>query len=321
MRRRAIAVGLLLLPLSVAFALPEPYRVLSSFTLPPTFYVGDHVELRVRLEIANPGAVRLPARMPSNSWIRINSMSLVRGSGSVELRIFFASYAPGDVVMPPIDLGPFTVTGLKVQTASLTAGGAVTHLTEPKRQMLLPGSTLYVAVLIAVLAAIPTLAFVLFGRLLPYLGRILSERRARRPWRRFLAALARLEKAGASRSARDFYIELCAEIRTFLGALTGGNFSAMTAREFSRSVGTVGLSVESQGAFGSILSFGDLVKFAGEEAGAEERTRDVSGARAAGSALEEQRRARATATRLRGRRNGGVKPSAASVAVTRRGAP
>ena len=284
----------------------KPYTLSSSVTLPPDFYVGDHVELRVHLAVPTGSKREAPVKMPQTQWVRVDSIRLLRNPGSVELRIQLVSYAPGIVDVPPIDLGAFTVTGLTVRTASLLTEGGTTRLSDPKPQLLLPGTTFFLALLIAVLIAVPLFFLLVVGRLAPRLAAMLEEHRARRPWNRLSQALTRLESAIGAVDAREFYIRLCEEIRRYLTSSLGRDFSSVTAREFARTAAGREIDAESSSSLAAILSFGDLVKFAGQPALLDERARDLGEARRCAQRLELQGR------QVRAERQGSVKGGAAA---------
>lgn len=243
------------------------FVTLAAFTLPPTFYVGDRVELRIRLKVDGGRLLRSPAQMPSARWIHLDSIDVTDTKDYWVVHISFVSFAPGLRAFPPIALSAITLRGIHVTTASLVSEGK-TRLTNPKGQLLLPGSMLILGVAIAFLIGLPLLVLFLFRRIRLGLTELFETRRLRRPWRKLTFALDALGAEKPPRNPRRFYITLVDEIRRYLTAKFESDFRSVTAKEFSSAVCAVGS--EAAEGLASIVSFAELVKFAG--AGADEDT-------------------------------------------------
>lgn len=265
------------------------FKTLAAFTLPPTFYVGDRVELRIRVKIAPGTKLRAPAKMPTDRWITINSISISEGPDYSVIHIFFVSFAPGERALPPIDLGAITLRGIRVTTASLTKGGRA-RLSPPKGQLLLPGTTLIVGVIVALLIGLPLAFIFIFRRTRRALVAYIENYRARRPWRQLARALDELAKRKPPRDPRSFYIGLVDAVKGYLSAKSGRDFRAVTAREFSEAVGAAETLSAPAGDFAAIVAFGELVKFAGAEASEDNLERDLARVREITEAVETSER-------------------------------
>lgn len=263
------------------------FSTLAAFTLPPTFYVGDKVELRIRLKLDSPGELRIPAEMPHDQWIRVESISITKAKEYSVVHIYFASFAPGTRTFPDINLGSIQLRGIRVTTTSLLSEGR-TRLTDPKGQLLLPGSTLILGIAIALVVGLPLLLFVLYRRTRLKVAEMIESRRAKKPWRALKRALDALDRERPPRNARRFYITLIDAIRRYLTVKFGSNFRTVTAREFDTASAKTAVGREAGAVLAEILRFGDLVKFAGTPASEENLTGDLARVREVVGAIEER---------------------------------
>jgi len=290
------------------------FQTLAAFTLPPTFYVGDHVELRIRLKV-NDTNLRAPATMPSDQWIQIDSISITHAKDYSVLHIFFVSFAPGQRAIPEINLGGIILRGIKITATSLASEGR-TRLTDPKGQIALPGTTLILGIAVALLIGIP-LAFVLLFRRFRYaLAAFVEKRRARRPWRQLSRALDALASERPPLNSRRFYITLADELRRYLSQKFGTDFRSVTAREFKTAARTASVEAGAAEGLSAVMSFGELVKFAGTQAGDDVLRSDLARVREIVEGIEEtaerELRARQLQERAAGRTVSGVGGTAAS---------
>ena len=176
----------------------QPVRVTQTVLLPPAFYVGDQVELRVDLE--TPTGLQLASPVPPSSpiddapaWLLIRAVTATRIDETLwQVRIRFTAYRPGVVTLPPIDLGGHVLTGLKVQTRSLLDDTGESDLRPAKTQLYLPGS-LTRLILIGAFVAIAPVLILKFGRFLwLWTGRLRERRRRALPRLKFERGVRRL---------------------------------------------------------------------------------------------------------------------------------
>ena len=116
---RGFVPGLILaLALSAAggTAAAQGYSVLQTVFLPPRFYVGDRVELRMRLSTPAGTAVRAPETLPDSSGIEFQDITVNRRGNETEVRIVFYPFYPGTQDASAIDLGGITLSGVKIHT-------------------------------------------------------------------------------------------------------------------------------------------------------------------------------------------------------------
>jgi hypothetical protein len=213
--------------------------------------------------------------MPADQWIRIDSISVTETKDYSVLHVYFVSYAPGERAFPTIRLGGIEVSGIRVTTASLVAEGR-TRLTDPKGQLLLPGSTLILGIVVALVIGLPLAGILLFRRFRLRLVELVENRRARRPWRQLKRALDALELEKPPRNPRRFYITLIDEIRRYLTLKFGRDFRTVTAREFVTATRSTAVGEDAATGIARIVSFGELVKFAGEPASEATLSSDIN---------------------------------------------
>ena len=106
----ALALAALLSLLAAGPGAAQPgYTVVESGTAPLRFYVGDPVELRLRVRVAagaKAAELRAPAKMPSASWLDVQRVRVAPlGGGEWDVRIELVSFAPGPTPVPRLDLG------------------------------------------------------------------------------------------------------------------------------------------------------------------------------------------------------------------------
>lgn len=296
----AIAAGILVLP-SRHLAAQEGYTLIRSLVIPPTFYVGDRVELRLLIQPDKGRTVTAPQQLPRDPYLHVEAVTVRKLDTEDEIRITFESYAPGGRELPSIRLGNVTLTGLKVRTASLISAGHAT-LSEPKGQLFLPGSGLVLALLIAVLFGVPPLIFFSIRGARRLVAHLVDRREFERPWVRLRSALARLDHGEGYYDARGFYILVCDELRLYMSKRVVPDYLTATAREFAPLTERSLPDLPQAKATVEVMQFADRVKFAGMAAGPEIMMRDAGRVRAAAEAIE----ARARAAREAGRKGGVV---------------
>ena len=289
---------------------------------PAQFGVGDRVLARIVVR----GAAQLsaPGTVAAGEWLSVHGVDVLpRTDGSWEVRVLFTSYRPGVGELPPIDVGPFRLTGIGFLTVSVLPryGDVPPALRPPAAQMAVPGTAaLLIGGALTVLVA-PYL-LVSGGLLLAGAGGRVRARRARTRPRLLLergvqqlqtAATAQRghgrhrrhrhrrhppqPSASASASAAPpdavaFYARLSHLARGYLAERLALPAHALTVGELRAALPEQGLPHGLGADLAAILDTADRVKFAGRGAGATEM-RDaarqlVTLARAIDAILEER---------------------------------
>jgi hypothetical protein len=255
---------------------PAGYSVVESGTVPLRAYVGDTVELRVRLRLDAQvmRTLEAPKKLPSASWLEVRQVRVsLLGGREWEVRILYVSFAPGQAALPPLDLRAITLAALQVHTASILAERKLERPAPPREQLALPGTARRLA--LAVLAAVAGPAAAIFAgvRAVRLAKRLAARRRASLPGSRFRRALRRLRGQLDSLGPRRFYIELTAALRAYIEARHGVRASAATTRELRSGLAALsghaatGAPTQALEDLARLLERGDVVKFGGEAAG------------------------------------------------------
>ena len=301
----------------------EPERGQEVRFEPAQFGVGDRVLARIVVR----GAAQLsaPGAVAAGEWLSVHGVDVLpRTDGSWEVRVLFTSYRPGVGELPPIDVGPFQLTGVGFLTVSVLPryGDAPPALRPPAAQMAVPGSA---ALLIGGALAVLVVPYLLVsgGLLLAGAGGRVRARRARTRPRLLLergvqqlqtgvtgasaasaaspasaassASSASSASASASAAPSDavsFYARLSHLARGYLAERLALPAHALTVGELRAALPEQGLPHGLGADLAAILDTADRVKFAGRGAGAAEM-RDaarqlVTLARAIDAILEER---------------------------------
>ena len=289
---------------------------------PAQFGVGDRV--LVRIVVRGAAQLSAPGTVAAGEWLSVHGVDVLpRTDGSWEVRVLFTSYRPGVGELPPIDVGPFRLTGIGFLTVSVLPryGDVPPALRPPAAQMAVPGTAaLLIGGALTVLVA-PYL-LVSGGLLLAGAGGRVRARRARTRPRLLLergvqqlqtaatAAIAASAASGATGAtgasaasasasasaappdAVAFYARLSHLARGYLAERLALPAHALTVGELRAALPEQGLPHGLGADLAAILDTADRVKFAGRGADATEM-RDaarqlVTLARAIDAILEER---------------------------------
>lgn len=264
----------------------EHYTVKQLLFLPPTYYVGDLVEIRVRITVADGLVPTEPVELPPPSWVHIRDVRVIPISGEYDIRISFSTYEPGPGVLPEIALGEVVLSDLRVDTASLIdeEGAKPEEVFDPE---LLPGSRLLLALTVGAMLLLPILAVVSTTWIRRLLARITSNRRERRPYKVLNRALAELQEAPSPVNNREFYIKLSDLFRDYLSRKLAVDYAPYTASELREVLHENFSHIASMTQIASNLARFDRVKFGGGKVSRERREKDIAAVLAAASGLEE----------------------------------
>ena len=298
-----------------AAAVGETERVREVRFEPARFVAGDLVVARIVVH----GAADLtaPDAVAGDDWLSVHDVEvLTRTDGSREVRVRFTSYRPGVGELPPIDVGPFQLTGIGILTSSVLPryGELPPALRPPAPQMAVPGTA---ALLVGGALAVLVVPYSLVSGvlLLAGAGRRRRARRARtRPRVLLERAVQRLQTgdldgadgadgAGTAAAACGpvlFHARLSRLARSYLAERLALPAHAMTVRELRAALPEQGLPHGLGADLTAILEAADRVKFSGGGAAAADMQAAarqlVTLARAIDAVLEERAARRRGAT-------------------------
>ena len=282
--KRLCLVLLFVLSGTLLFAEHE-YTIKRIIFLPPTFYVGDRVELRVNLEAAPGKQIDQPTGLPELSWIHFDDIALKVEGQKAELRVRFSTFYPGTRALPDLKLGDITLSGIKIHTDSVITPENNT-LAPPRRQLLLPGTMFYIAAFFALVILLPVVIIPLFRRFHSFILSLLNRQREGRIYKRFQKEIRNIENKIDSVDSRTFYIRLIECLRQYLSGRTGRDFITTTSRESREILGKTFGDSSLNNLVAAIFSSGDVAKFSGSSVRKKQKLQELSKAFQAASRIE-----------------------------------
>jgi hypothetical protein len=286
MRSAVIAVFLVFLaapPLFTQAVLAE------SIFLPPRFFVGDRVELRLTYDVPAGTEVEEPTELPVHPWIEFPDVEVqdrraAGSAGRVIVRIFFIPFFAGETVLPAIRLGDFDTGELLVRTQSALALEQEDTLRGPRRQLNLPLTWLRLLV-IALMGIGAPLLLTLLLRYGVRAFQSLREARIRRlPYLHVRRSLNQLASGKSSMEGKSFFILLSLAIRRYLSERLSIPLMSATTGEIAESLKGAGLEDTVSERIYRVLKAADLAKFSGKKA---KRTEMEQSLETAGNIIEE----------------------------------
>lgn len=247
----------------------------SSMFLPPEFFVGDIVELRMVIVPDEGARLSIPQQLPEPFWMKIRSLNLKEMSnGSYELRLIFSSFYPGTRTMPPIILGDVILDKIKLHTQSIL-DEKENSLAEIRGPMLLPGTIWIISVLIVLVLVGPLLLIFSVSFIRSKSIEFIRTIQLRLPYRRFHRLIRELNANFFNTSDRDFYFALSDGLRSYLTNRTGEDFLTVTLEEIGNLLPKYLPVFEDQKQLVKLLHYADLIKFSGGGSVLEKKRRDL----------------------------------------------
>lgn len=227
--------------------------------LPKEYYVGDKVELRIKLTIEEGYTLQLPENIPESSWMNFHSIEITKIDKNSELRIVFSSFIPGTRSLPSLNLGGVVLNSVKLHTSSLidSTGNDFVGIED---QLLLPGTKLILVLVVGTLFLGPLLIFMLLGPLRKKITDFVRIGRGRRPIKRLNKILRELEDQKGRISCRRFYIRLSREVREYLSKRSDIDFITLTTKDMSLALNKV-VNTEFAVDISEMMKLADSIKF------------------------------------------------------------
>lgn len=250
-------------------AAAQEYSILQSFFLPPQYYVGDRVELRLRVVPEEELVLEGPGSLPKDDTVEYHDVSVKDMGREYQVLITFSSYAPGRQELPPLSLGDITLEGLRINTASLAEEG-YSELQEPRPQAVIPSSRLILTLAAGLLLAVPLGGFFLYRILRDQGRRVLVWYQENRPRRQMIRHLRNLKGRVLELDRRDFYSQFSVGLRKYLSLRLGRDCNSATTRELVQIL-RAALPPHLAERFFSLFEVADLVKFGSRYSSVEEQ--------------------------------------------------
>lgn len=269
-------IVMLMLCILMPVASVEGARVENHIFLPPDFYVGDNVEMRLRVYPESGLRVLPPEEVPVTNWIDIHDVRVKQDGSRWEVQIDFTSYAPGTRTLPVIQLGDVVLNDVKLHTKSILQERGLDFF-GIKGQLYLPGTRLAIGLAVLILFFGPVFVLSFAGRVTQGVKRFVSIKTGRRPYKRFMRALKDLREKHMQMSSRRFYIVLSEELRHYLSSRTKDDFIALTSSELHAQLWKTlpSDSTEQVEALVRMMQQSDEIKFGGLNASKKQREEDL----------------------------------------------
>lgn len=252
----------------------QEYSVSQSVLLPPEFYVGDSVEMRLTVRVGQNEALTPPKILPTDRWIVFHSIRVIPHGDTQEVRIGFTPYHPGTLPFPPIELGHVVLKDISVYVKPVLSSqttGQTTDLRAAYGPLLLPNTRLLIGAFVGVFLVVPLLwlGFYRFGR--KRIQELMKRLRENRPYRRLLRYLKAVDQRAGDMRGREFYIELLMELKLYLSRRLAVDCAALTTAELEPHLSGLQLTDPERVQLVAVFRFGDLVKFAAKPAPVRQR--------------------------------------------------
>lgn len=228
--RPGVLLGCLFLLLPTATWSQEPYTIEALRFLPPEFYVGQPVELRITLKVPESVPVAAPETLPEAEWITLRDLEVLRKGDITDIRILFISFQPGLKNLFPLDLEGISLEPIKVHTLSVLDAESP-DFQDPAGPRLLPGTLFLLGTTLALLLTVPVAVITLIPGIKQRITALLLRRRRKKPYERLKKALNRLSGAEEPTQLDEFYSLLLREFRGYLAFRGGKEFLSATAGE------------------------------------------------------------------------------------------
>jgi hypothetical protein len=281
---RAMLCLLLLLP-PIRIAAEAGYTIEQVHFLPPTYFVGDEVEVRIRIAVKEGFVPAEPSELPAPSWVHIRDVRIIPISSEYDIRISFSSYDTGTGELPPIALGDITLEGVEIGTESMLSDDTV-KIEESFGPALLPGTRLLLALGVGALLIVPVLGFFLVIWIRKLIKHIVGERKERRPFKKLTLVLNELANSASPANNREFYIRLTEVFREYLSSRLEMNLRGFTASELENSLTARFAGISPVEKISTEFARFDAVKFGSLRVNRPGRNTDIRKIRDAAEAVE-----------------------------------
>jgi hypothetical protein len=257
--RNGLLILLIFISLSVVSA-DTGLKIDELIFIPREYYVGDEVELRIKLNLEDGVNLKAPDSIPESSWISINSLELSDNITKPELRIIFTSYIPGTRSFPSLFLGDTVLNSVKIHTSSLmeSTGRDFIGIAD---QILLPGTRLGLIFLIGFLFIGPMLIILLLGPFRRKISNLIKNGIGRSPSNRLNKILRDLNDQRDGISCRRFYIRLSAAVREYLSRRSEIDFITLTTSDMEINLIKVLGNREYSEKLSDMMKLSDNIKF------------------------------------------------------------
>ena len=187
--RKFLFLPLLIL---VVFTLSGQVEVKRTVFIPPEYYMGDPVELRLQIELQDYELLSVPTDIVPFEWVEIKDVQVVQDNLDGEIIVKFTSFSPGTRALPELDFGSFVLSDFKIYTNSLVEEGE-NDLKGLRSQVMIPGSRLFFFLIALGVFILPYLLYVMVKLLLRYFVVLARKYHSSRPYRDLCRSFKKLD--------------------------------------------------------------------------------------------------------------------------------
>lgn len=205
--------------------------VTESVFVPPVYFVGDLVEVRLTLLLPEGKAILPPLSLPSQSWVLIRDVQVRHDPPFERVTVKFIPFAPGGRNLPPLVLGDITLDGVRISTNSILGKASPSELAPPRDQLLLPHTELFLFLAFLLLIVLPLAAWRFFRPVIDLAQALWKRSDRHRAWRQLNKDLKKLQAKALSLKGPEFYTQFSKLARLYLGARFARDFQTLTAVE------------------------------------------------------------------------------------------
>jgi hypothetical protein len=272
---KALPIVILIFVVPLGISAEESCILEDVHFIPPRYYLGDRITLRLTILRGDGCRVVLPESYPSDDWIKIHRIGIEEKEKVSIVSIEVSTYFPGERALLPIQLGDFRITGLKLSPASLIEERGAKF--EPLRdQLLIPGSRLYLFGILSVLVFIAVFFSVLFSRLKTMITGMIRIRKKHTARRIFLQELTELEESIRHIDIPFFYKRLGTGVKRYLLELVKIDYFPLTTEEMDFSLRQfTGEEADEQDLLIDVLRRGDAARFGMQKTAERQLIEDV----------------------------------------------
>ena len=284
---RVFAVFLLSL-LSSALPANTDVTITETLLVPPVFTVGDAVEMRVTLVLPEGLELRPIQNLPEQTWVAVHDVKIRNDPPFQHVTVKFTSFAPGEKVLPALELGDVTLDNLHIETTSVLSAtaDAPTGLDPPRDQLPLPQTEIFLLLFFLFVVVLPMLAWRFLRPALNLAHNFWKHLERHRPYHRLVRESRKLQAKLSGLPGPEFYTQLLLLARHYLAARFDRDFSSLTSQEVEALLSP--WSTDSAQGWDRLFHKADVVRFDSREPGDAERLEDLEALRSEAQALEER---------------------------------
>ncbi|MBN2441495.1 MAG: hypothetical protein JXJ04_09110 [Spirochaetales bacterium] len=253
----------------------DTYKIENINFIPPRYYVGDEVELKIKINIPETMSLAIPEEKKETPWIEITSVQilpyrLLNGRKTHDVSIFFKSFKTGALTLPMIILGDIELTNLEIHTSSIFEDNKDAVFAPSRGQLALPDTWVKLILILLILLLIPVFTIIISKYVLKGILKKGNSIRIQHPYHKLIRQLKKLKKQIKNMDFRLFYISLSDILKNYLQRRLSIPALTSTTREISYLSRYNLLERELSNEILKILSLSDFVKFGGRTSSEEE---------------------------------------------------